>query len=196
MEDVELTLTPDDYSLLTDLYQLTMAACYVGEHLDQRRASFEVTVRRLPQKFGYLIAIGLAQALDYLEKFRFSAAQVDALQSMGIFDHAPTQFWTLLREARFSGDVWAVPEGTAIFANEPLLRIEAPLWQAQLVETYLLNTLNYQTLVATRSARMRDVAGADATLLEFGTRRALVPKVLCGRRVQPWQPGWMPRPMS
>ncbi len=176
MEDVELTLTPDDYSLLTDLYQLTMAACYVGENLDQRRASFEITVRRLPHRYGYLIAMGLAQALDYLEKFRFSAAQIAALQSMGIFAHAPTQFWTLLREARFKGDVWAVQEGTAIFANEPLLRVEAPLWQAQLVETYLLNTLNYQTLVATRSARMRDVAGNDATLLEFGTRRAFSPQ--------------------
>ncbi|PSB21462.1 nicotinate phosphoribosyltransferase [Phormidesmis priestleyi ULC007] len=176
MEDIELTLTPDDYSLLTDLYQLTMAACYVGEHLDQRRASFEMTVRRLPERFGYLIAMGLAQALDYLEKFRFSSTQVEALQSMGAFEHAPTQFWAVLQEARFSGDVWAVPEGTAIFANEPLLRIEAPLWQAQLVETYLLNTLNYQTLVATRSARMRDVAGVDATLLEFGTRRAFSPQ--------------------
>ena len=176
MEDVELTLTPDDYSLLTDLYQLTMAACYVGENLDQRRASFEITVRRLPPRCGYLIAMGLAQVLDYLEKFRFSSAQIAALQSISIFDHAPARFWTLLREARFSGDVWAVPEGTAIFANEPLLRIEAPLWQAQLVETYLLNTLNYQTLVATRSARMRDVAGADATLLEFGTRRAFSPQ--------------------
>ena len=177
MEDAELTLTPDDYSLLTDLYQLTMAACYVGEHLDQRRASFELTVRRLPQGVGYLIAMGLAQALDYLEKFRFSSAQIEALKETGIFDHAPTQFWDLLlQESKFSGDVWAVPEGTALFANEPLLRIEAPLWQAQLVETYLLNTLNYQTLVATRSARMRDVAGADATLLEFGTRRAFSPQ--------------------
>jgi nicotinate phosphoribosyltransferase len=72
--------------------------------------------------------------------------------------------------------VWAVPEGTAIFANEPILRIEAPLWQAQLVETYLLNTINYQTLIATRAARLRDVAGADATLLEFGTRRAFGPQ--------------------
>ncbi|MCY7323861.1 MAG: nicotinate phosphoribosyltransferase [Phormidesmis sp. CAN_BIN36] len=177
MEDAELTLKPDDYSLLTDLYQLTMAACYVGEHLDQRRASFEVTVRRLPEKFGYLIAMGLAQSLDYLEKFRFSSAQIEILKETGIFDHAPTQFWNLLlQESQFSGDVWAVPEGTALFANEPLLRIEAPLWQAQLVETYLLNTLNYQTLVATRSARMRDVAGADATLLEFGTRRAFSPQ--------------------
>lgn len=176
MEDLELVIRPEDYSLLTDLYQLTMAACYVGEGLDQRRASFELSVRRLPKGFGYLIAMGLAQALEYLENFRFSKAQISALQATGIFDHAPEQFWTLLNRDRFVGDVWAVPEGTAVFANEPLLRVEAPLWQAQLVETYLLNTINYQTLVATRAARMRDAAGKDATLLEFGTRRAFSPQ--------------------
>lgn len=176
MEDLKLIVQPEDYSLLTDLYQLTMSACYVGEGLDQQRASFELSVRRLPKGFGYLIAMGLAQALNYLESFRFSAAQISALQASEIFDHAPSEFWKLLETAQFEGDVWAVPEGTAVFANEPLLRIEAPLWQAQLVETYLLNTINYQTLVATRAARMRDVAGKDATLFEFGTRRAFSPQ--------------------
>jgi nicotinate phosphoribosyltransferase len=176
MTDSELVLRPEDYSLLTDLYQLTMAACYVGEGLDQRRASFELSVRRLPDRFGYLIAMGLAQALEYLEQFCFNQAQIQALQSTGIFQHAPDRFWSLLAGARFTGDVWAVPEGTAVFAHEPLLRVEAPLWQAQIVETYLLNTLNYQTLIATRSARLRDVAGADAILLEFGTRRAFSPQ--------------------
>jgi len=172
----ELIVTPEDYSLLTDLYELTMAACYVGEGMEQQRASFELFVRRLPTDFGYLIAMGLAQALEYLEKFRFSPAQVSALQATGIFANAPDRFWSLLAEAHFTGDVWAVPEGTAVFASEPLLRVEAPLWQAQLVETYLLNTLNYQTLVATRAARLRDVAGPRATLLEFGTRRAFGPQ--------------------
>jgi len=176
MTDPELVLRPEDYSLVTDLYQLTMAACYVGEGLDQRRASFELSVRRLPDRFGYLIAMGLAQALEYLEQFCFNQAQIQALQATGIFAHVPDRFWSLLADARFTGDVWAVPEGTAVFAHEPLLRIEAPLWQAQVVETYLLNTLNYQTLIATRSARLRDVAGADAILLEFGTRRAFSPQ--------------------
>lgn len=176
MEDTELTIHSDDYSLLTDLYQLTMAACYVGEGLDQRRSSFEMTVRRLPKGFGYLIAMGLTQVLEYLEKLRFSEAQIEALKATGLFEHAPAEFWSLLRECRFEGDVWAVPEGTAVFANEPLLRIEAPLWQAQLAETYLLNVLNYQTLIATRAARMRDAAGDQSTLLEFGTRRAFSPQ--------------------
>ncbi|ARV63313.1 nicotinate phosphoribosyltransferase [Nostocales cyanobacterium HT-58-2] len=175
-ESQELTVSAADYSLLTDLYQLTMTACYVGEGVEQRWASFELFVRRMPENFGYLIAMGLAQALEYLEKFHFSPFQIEALQATGIFTNAPESFWSLLAEGRFMGDVWAVPEGTAVFANEPLLRVEAPLWQAQLVETYLLNTLNYQSLIATRAARLRDVASQKATLLEFGTRRAFSPQ--------------------
>ena len=171
-----LQALPQDYSLLTDLYQLTMSACYVGEGLDQRRASFELFARRLPPNFGYLIAMGLTQAIEYLEAFTFSDRHLAQLQETGLFDHAPDTFWETLRQARFTGDVWAVPEGTAVFANEPLLRIEAPLWQAQVVETYLLNVLNYQTLIATRAARLRDMAGPDAKLLEFGTRRAFSPQ--------------------
>jgi nicotinate phosphoribosyltransferase len=175
-EDQELTLTASDYSLLTDLYELTMAACYVGEHIEERWASFELFTRKLPEGFGYLIAMGLAQALDFLEKLQFTPQQIDALKSCEMFAHAPEQFWTLLAEGRFTGNVWAVLEGTAVFANEPLLRVEAPLWQAQIVETFLLNTLNYQTLIATRAARMRDIAGPQAKLLEFGTRRAFSPQ--------------------
>ncbi len=171
-----LSLSTEDYSLLTDLYQLTMTACYVGESLDRSAASFELFVRKLPKGFGYLIAMGLAQALEYLEQLRFTPARIAELQATKVFKNAPARFWELLATAKFTGDVWAVPEGTAIFANEPILRIEAPLWQAQLVETYLLNAINYQTLVATRAARLRDVAGADATLLEFGTRRAFSPQ--------------------
>ncbi|KJH69740.1 nicotinate phosphoribosyltransferase [Aliterella atlantica] len=173
----ELTLTQgQDYSLLTDLYQLTMAACYVGEGVEQKQASFELFARQLPKGFGYAIAMGLAQAIEYLEKFCFSPSGIAALQATGIFARAPERFWSILAEAKFTGNVWAVPEGTAVFANEPILRVEAPLWQAQLVETYLLNTINYQTLIATKAARLRDVAGAEATILEFGTRRAFSPQ--------------------
>ncbi len=171
-----LLATPEDYGLLTDLYQLTMASCYTGEGIADRRASFELFTRRLPSDYGYLIAMGLTQAIDYLVNLRFSGEQIDTLKQTGLFDHAPDGFWQRLRECRFTGDLWAVPEGTAVFANEPLLRVEAPLWQAQIAETYLLNTLNYQTLVATRAARLRDVAGPGATLLEFGTRRAFSPQ--------------------
>lgn len=196
-----LGVNAEDLGLLTDLYQLTMTACYAGERdrrspsgdrsgssnspsngpsngpsIAQTPASFELFTRRLPQPYSYLIAMGLEQALGYLETLSFGTTQIDALKQTGIFEQAPALFWELLENARFSGDVWAVPEGTAVFAQEPLLRIEAPLWQAQLVETYLLNTLNYQTLIATRAARLRDVAGPKASLLEFGTRRAFSPQ--------------------
>lgn len=166
----------DESALLTDLYQLTMIACYCDRGVEQRPASFELFVRRLPEGFGYLVAMGLEQALQHLEHLHLKAAQVAKLRATGLFERAPDRFWDLLESARFTGDVWTVPEGTVMFAHEPLLRIEAPLWQAQWVETYLLNALNYQTLVATRSARLRDVAGDRAQLLEFGTRRAFSPQ--------------------
>ena len=172
----ELIITPQDYSLLTDLYELTMSACYVGEGIADKPASFELFVRKLPSDFGYLIAMGLEQGLEYLENLSFNEEQIAALQKTGIFADAPAKFWELLLSSSFTGNVYAVAEGTAIFANEPILRIEAPLWQAQLVETYLLNTINYQTLIATRAARIRDIAGKNAKLLEFGTRRAFSPQ--------------------
>ena len=171
-----LNIATDEYGLLTDLYQLTMGACYVREGCDRKRASFELFVRRLPEGFGYLIAMGIAQAVEYLQNLHFTTDQIEALQATGIFDKADRRFWELLKNFRFEGDLWAVAEGTAMFANEPFLRIEAPLWQAQLVETYLLNTINYQTLIATKAARMRDAAGDRITLLEFGTRRAFSPQ--------------------
>ena len=171
-----LNINPQDYSLLTDLYQLTMAACYVGEGIEDKKASFELFFRRLPKNYGYAIAMGLAQAIEYLEQLNFSPQQIELLERTEIFKHAPERFWQILEAGSFTGDVWAVAEGTAIFPNEPILRIEAPLWQAQLVETYLLNTINYQTLIATKAARIRDIAGREANILEFGTRRAFGPQ--------------------
>jgi nicotinate phosphoribosyltransferase len=176
MIDPDLSIAPQEYSLLTDLYQLTMIACYRGEGLESRPASFELFARRLPERFGYLIAAGLDQALAYLENLHFDAESLRELRDTGIFDRAPDSFWDLLAGGRFSGEVHAVPEGTPVFANEPLLRVTAPLWQAQLVETFLLNTINYQTLIATKAARMRDSAGDGVILLEFGTRRAFSPQ--------------------
>jgi nicotinate phosphoribosyltransferase len=171
----DLSLLPENYSLLTDLYQLTMAACYVSEGLEEQPAAFELFVRRLPEHYGYLIAMGLTEAVDYLQNLRFTPDQVEALRQTGIFPEDSQRFWDLLLNCRFLGDLWAVAEGTPIFAHEPLLRIEAPLWQAQLVETYLLSTINYQTLIATKAARMREAAGSESILLEFGTRRAFGP---------------------
>jgi nicotinate phosphoribosyltransferase len=166
----------EDMSLLTDLYQITMAACYSGERLENRSASFELFTRKMPADFGYLVAMGLQEALRYLEALRFTTDQITALQNTKLFKNAPDRFWQLLKTGSFTGTVWAVPEGTIVLPNEPILRVEAPLWQAQWVETYLLNVINYQTLVATRSARIRDIAGDDAKLYEFGTRRAFSPQ--------------------
>jgi nicotinate phosphoribosyltransferase len=165
-----------DMSLLTDLYQITMAACYAGEGLENRSASFELFTRKMPADFGYLVAMGLQEALRYLEALRFTTEQITALQNTKLFKNAPDRFWQLLKTGSFTGTVWAVPEGTIVLPNEPILRVEAPLWQAQWVETYLLNVINYQTLVATRSARIRDIAGDDVKLYEFGTRRAFSPQ--------------------
>ena len=171
-----LTVRPEDYGLLTDLYQLTMSACYLGEGLETERASFEVFARKFPPGFGYAIAFGLETAIEYLENLHFTPNQLQELQETGIFSQTSDRIWQLLQNFRFQGDVWAIPEGTVVFPHEPLLRIEAPLWQAQLVESYLLNVINYQTLVGTRAARIRDVAGDRALLLEFGTRRAFSPQ--------------------
>ncbi len=171
-----LSVAADEYGLLTDLYQLTMSACYVGEELELKSASFELFTRQLPTDYGYLVAMGLEQALEYLQNVSFSPKQILQLQRTGIFGEAPKRFWTLLENFRFEGNVWAVPEGTAVFANEPMLRVEAPLWQAQIAETYLLNTINYQTLIATKAARLRQAAGPEAKLYEFGTRRAFSPQ--------------------
>ncbi len=172
----KLGLTSPDLSLLTDLYQLTMAACYVGEGMADRPASFELFVRRLPKHYGYLIAMGIHEVVAYLTAIQFTPAQIAQLQQLSVFSQAPTAFWQRLETFQFTGDVWCVLPGTAVFPNEPLLRIEAPLWQAQLVETCLLNIVNYQTLIATRAARLRDTAGENKTLLEFGTRRAFSPQ--------------------
>lgn len=170
------TLAASDYSLLTDLYQLTMVATYAGEDLAWTPASFELSVRRLPRGYTYLVAMGLAQVLEYLQQVQFTPQQIDYLKSLAVFERAPAAFWELLSQSQFQGDVWAVPEGTVVFAQEPLLRIEAPLWQAQWLETGLLNIVNYQTLVATRASRLRQLVGAEIDLLEFGTRRAFSPQ--------------------
>jgi len=135
-----------------------MTACYIGEGLEQRRASFELFVRQLPTGFGYWCN-GAAAALDYLESSVSAQLSWLLCRRLAFCEHSRPVLADASPDA-FTGVLGGA--GTAIFAGEPLLRVEAPL-QAQLVETYLLNTLNYQTLVATRAARIRDVAGPTAT---------------------------------
>ncbi|BDV42517.1 nicotinate phosphoribosyltransferase [Geotalea uraniireducens] len=157
--------------LLTDFYELTMLAGYLEEGMTDEPAVFDLFFRHNPFNGGYTIFAGLASALDYLENLQFSEDELEYLQGLGIFR---PRFIDFLRGFRFTGTITAVPEGTAVFAHEPLVTVEAPLAQAQLVETALLNILNFQTLVATKAARVNHAA-AGATVLEFGLRRAQGP---------------------
>jgi nicotinate phosphoribosyltransferase len=156
--------------LATDLYQLTMAAAYHANGRDER-ASFELFARKLPKGRSYLIVAGLEQALDYLRDLSFSADEIEYLRGLPAFDHVSPEFFDYLRDFRFTGEVWAMPEGTVAFAGEPLLRVTAPLIEAQIVETYLLSTINFQTLIATKAARIVEAAHGRG-IVEFGARRA------------------------
>lgn len=154
-------------ALLTDLYQLNMLQAYL-ESGHTRTAAFELFFRKLPATRGFLMAAGLEQAVDFLENLSFSAAELDWLQWTGRFSAAMLDW---LADLCFMGDVDAMPEGTAVFADEPILRVTAPLPVAQLVETRLMNILHYQTLIASKAARMV-LAAPGKTLVDFGLRRA------------------------
>ena len=153
--------------LLTDLYQINMVQAYL-DHGDTETAVFEFFARSLPPSRGFLMAAGLAQALDFLETLRFSAEDVGWLRGTGRFSNALLDY---LEGFRFSGDVHAMAEGTVFFANEPILRVTAPLPQAQFVESRLINILHFQSLVAAKAARCV-LAAPDKLLVDFGMRRA------------------------
>jgi len=154
-------------ALLTDLYQINMIQAYLDHHQTDT-AVFEFFVRKLPPRRGFLVAAGLDQALDYLENLRLSGAEIDWLKGTGRFGRNLLDY---LAAFRFTGDVHAMPEGTVFFADEPILRITAPLPQAQFVESRLINILHFQTLIASKAARMM-LAAPDKLLVDFGFRRA------------------------
>lgn len=154
--------------LLTDLYELTMLAGYLEEGMAEKQAAFDLFFRTNPFEGGYAVFAGLEPALTYLEELRFLPDELAYLQGLGIFK---PRFIEFLREFRFRGKVTAPPEGTVVFANEPLLTVEGALAEAQFVETALLNIINFQTLVATKAARITHAA-AGAPVMEFGLRRA------------------------
>ncbi len=157
---------PEDTALLTDLYQLTMTEAYLDEGMWDE-AVFSLFARKLPARRNYLLAAGLDDALSYLEHLRFGAAALDWLAAQGRFSD---RLLGWLERFRFSGDVDALPEGTPVFAQEPLLEVRAPLPEAQLVETYLLNQVHYQTTVASKATRVV-TAAAGRDVMEFGLRR-------------------------
>jgi len=158
-------------ALSTDLYQLTMMAGYFHKKVLDARATFELFVRRLPAHRNVLVSAGLEQALTYLEQLRFSADEITWLRDHPAFAQVPAPFFEYLRAFRFSGDVWAMPEGTPLFPMEPILRVSAPIAEAQLVETALLAIINFQTTVASKALRIVRAA-AGHSVMEFGARRA------------------------
>ncbi|MAF09128.1 nicotinate phosphoribosyltransferase [Candidatus Poribacteria bacterium] len=169
-----LLIPPEHTAIVTDLYQLTMAAAYY-ESGRTGLASFEMFVRRLPRDRGYLLLAGLEQALHYLETLRFEPEAIDYLRFPPTFASVSDGFFDYLAGFRFTGSVDAIAEGTLVFANEPLVTVTAPIIEAQLIETYLLTTVNYQTLVATKAARVVGAASGRAAV-DFGTRRAHGPQ--------------------
>ncbi len=162
-------------ALYTDLYQLTMAAGYFVAGKINEIATFELSVRRLPQNRNFLVAAGLEQAVEYLRTLQFRAEEIRFLRSLPQFRNTPPDFFDFLMKLRFTGDVFAVPEGTPVFACEPILIVRAPLAQAQLVETYLLSTLAFQTSIASKGARCV-IAAQGRSIVEFGSRRAHSPE--------------------
>jgi nicotinate phosphoribosyltransferase len=156
--------------LLADLYELTMAAGYLETHFEAR-ATFELFVRSLPPHRNFLVAAGLEQALDFLENMRFGADEIAYLRRHPAFANIGPAFFDYLAAFRFSGDVLAMPEGTVCFPEEPLLRVTAPIADAQIVETSLLATMSFQTMIAAKAARIVEAA-EGRPVIEFGTRRA------------------------
>lgn len=169
----------------TDLYELTMAAGYFQQHHNQP-ASFDLFVRKLPDHRNYLVAAGLEQALDYIVNLRFTDEEIQYLRSLDTFRHINDDFFDYLREFRFTGDVYAVAEGTVVFPDESILQVHAPIVEAQIMETYLISTIQHQTMIASKAARVVQASKygeKERAVLEFGSRRAHGPEagVMVGR---------------
>lgn len=157
-------------TLLTDLYELTMMQGYFKDHTNER-VVFDVFYRRNPSGSAYAVTAGLAQVIEYIKELRFEAEDIDYLASLGLFE---ADFLEYLRNFKFTGDIYAIPEGTVVFPKEPLLKVVAPIMEAQLVETAILTIINHQSLIATKAARVVNAARGDG-IMEFGLRRAQGP---------------------
>lgn len=161
----------ENLTMLTDLYQLTMMQGYLVNGCRDKEAVFDVFFRTLPFKGGYALAAGLEQVVEYIENLTFCEADLAYLRSLNIFDE---DFMEELRNFRFTGDIDAIPEGTPVFPYEPLIRIKGRIFETQLLETAILNLVNFETLIATKASRV--VAAADGgSVMEFGLRRAQGP---------------------
>ncbi|GAE46232.1 nicotinate phosphoribosyltransferase [Mesobacillus boroniphilus JCM 21738] len=160
--------TDDSLMLHTDLYQLNMMETYWRDGVHNRRAVFDLFFRKLPFGNGYAVFAGLEKIINYIQNFGFTEGDIQYLREEGEFDEG---FLAFLKDMKFTGTIRAMKEGEIVFANEPLVRIDAPLVEAQLIETALLNIVNYQTLIATKASRIKQVV-KDEIAMEFGTRRA------------------------
>lgn len=158
----------DSLTLHTDLYQINMMKTYWETGVYEKKAIFEAYFRKLPFENGYAIFAGLERIVRYIEQLRFSKTDIDYLRELG---HYPEEFLTYLENFEFKGSIRSAVEGELVFANEPLVQVEGTLAECQLIETALLNIVNFQTLIATKASRVRMVSGDDP-VLEFGTRRA------------------------
>ncbi|MCL2288764.1 MAG: nicotinate phosphoribosyltransferase [Candidatus Bathyarchaeota archaeon] len=156
----------EDWGLFTDFYELTMCASYF-DNQNFSPATFDLFIRRLPENRSYILFTGLEQVLLYLQSVKFTEQHLAYLKRQGF----KLQFLEYLRNFKFTGDVWAVPEGTVVFPNEPLIRITAPIIEAQIVETFILNTVNLQTTMSTKASRVV-YAARGRSVIEFGLRRA------------------------
>lgn len=159
---------PENYTMLCDFYELTMANGYFVKGMADRITYFDIFFREIPDGGGFAIAAGLEQIIDYVKNLHFTEDDIEYLRGRGCFDE---RFLEMLRNFRFTGDIWAVPEGTPIFPSEPVITVRAPAYQAQFIETYLLLVFNHQSLVATKANRIvRAAEGKPVS--EFGSRRA------------------------
>ena len=158
-------------TLLTDLYELTMMQGYFKEKDANETVVFDMFYRNNPHGNGFAICAGLEQVIEYIENLRFSSDDIAYLRSLKLFDE---DFLEYLRDFRFTGDIYAIPEGTVVFPREPLVKVVAPIMQAQLIETALLTLINHQSLIATKAARVIHAAKGDG-VMEFGLRRAQGP---------------------
>jgi len=161
----------DNLTMLADYYELTMMQGYLLTQRHKRLAVFDLFFRSNPFDNGYSVAAGLAQAIEYVKGLHFSEDDVSYLRSMGVFKE---KFLEYLKHFEFTGDIYAIPEGTVVFPHEPLIRVSAPVIEAQLLESALLNIVNHQSLLATKAVRVVNAAGGDR-VLEFGLRRAQGP---------------------
>ena len=153
----------DSLAVHTDLYQINMVESYWADGMHERKSIFEVYFRNMPFGNGYAVFAGLERVLDYLKEFRFTESDLLYLKEQVGYEE---DFLNYLKTVRFTGDVYSVVEGELVFANEPLMRIEAPLAEAQLIETAILNIVNFQTLIATKASRIKQVVKDEVVMDE------------------------------